>query len=219
MAFVRRYNEIGEPLTETYGNTATKQDQENAIKLHNQLKTAIPKIENDLVRQGLLPKTGNAKPGIANETWWELGNRIAAEIDNNSLIKSSDWKFIWQVIELHCSERIKKADRGNKRKHVHICYRFSKFPKEKALKVKWAEWADYFGKPVLSKDSRADIWIKKNIEKVTLLNRDKFRGMTKYFVDKVCKRGKIELSAKSDEKFFELWDNGFQSYLSAFEDE
>tara|TARA_Y100001935_G_C17296652_1_gene506494 strand:- start:826 stop:1095 length:270 start_codon:yes stop_codon:yes gene_type:complete len=58
-----------------------------------------------------------------------------------------------------------------------------------------------------------------HIEKVTLLNRDKFRGMTKYFVDKVSKRGKIELSAKSDEKFFELWDNGFQSYLSAFEDE
>jgi hypothetical protein len=213
MAVIIKYNEEGSPIISSYGKVATNQEQENAVELDKQLKSAIPKIEPDLVKESLLPKTGNAKPGIANETWWELGKRIAAEIDNNDLMKSSDWKLIWEAIELYCSERIKKADRGKNRKHVHICYRYSKFPKNKALKIKWAEWADYFGKPVLSKDPRADIWIKKNIDRVTLLKRDEFRGMTKYFVEQVCKRGKIELSAKSDEKFYELWDNGFQKYL------
>lgn len=218
MAVVLKYNEKGEPLVETYGNIANKQDRKNARALHDQLKYAIPKIESDLVEEGLLPKTGNPKIGTANEIWWEVGNRIAKEIDDNPLIKSSDWNVIWDAIELHCSKRIKKAPRGKKRKHVHICYRYSKFPKDKALKIKWPEWADYFGKPTLSKDSRADIWIKENIDKVTKLNRDAFRGMTKYFMDKVCKNGKIEMSAKSDENFYKLWDDGFQNYLETIKE-
>lgn len=218
MAVVLKCNEKGEPLVETYGNIATKQDRKNARALFEQLKYAIPKIESDLVEEGLLPKTGNAKPGIANETWWEVGNRIAKEIDDNPLIKSSDWNLIWDAIELHCSKRIKKADRGRNRKHVKICYRYSKFPKDKVLKVEWAEWADYLGKPALSKDARADIWIKKNIDKVTKFNRDQFRGMTKYFYENISKEGKVEMSAKTDEKFYKLWDDGFQNYLETIKE-
>ena len=218
MAVVVAYNELGNPIIKTYGKIATNQEQQDAIKLDEQLKVAISKIDSDLVKEGLLPKIGNARPGIANETWWEVGKRIAIEIDDNPLIKSSDRNLIWDAIELHSSERIKKAPRGPNRKHVHICYRYSKFPKEKVLKVEWAEWADYFGKPALSKDARADIWIKKNIDKVTNFNRDECRGMTTYFYDHISKKGKVEMGAKTDEKFYKLWDNGFQNYLETIKE-
>ena len=83
--------------------------------------------------------------------------------------------------------------------------------------MEWAEWADYFGKPALSKDARADIWIK-NIDKVTNFNRDEFRGMTKYFYDHISKKGKVEMGALTDEKFYKLWDNGFQNYLETIKE-
>ena len=218
MAVVLEYNELGKPIISSYGKTASNQDQENAIELDKQLKIAIPNIEKDLIKDGLLPKTGNAKGNVANKTWWTLGKRISELIDDNPLIKASDWKLIWQAIELHSSDRIVKSFRGESRRHVQICYRLSKFPKDKVIKVKWSEWADYFGKPVLSKDPRSDIWMRKNIDAVTQLNRVKFRGMTKYFYNEVCKRGKIELRAKTDEKFYKLWDDGFQNYLETIKE-
>ena len=73
MAVVVAYNELGNPIIKTYGKIATNQEYQDAIKLDEQLKVAISKIDSDLVKEGLLPKIGNARPGIANETWWEVG--------------------------------------------------------------------------------------------------------------------------------------------------
>ena len=78
-----------------------------------------------------------------------------------------------------------------------------------SFKEKYLRWSGQsglitFGKPALSKDARADIWIKKNIDKVTNFNRDEFRGMTTYFYDHISKKGKVEMGAKTDEKFYKI---------------
>ena len=201
-----------------FAGTPSLEDRENAIKLYNELKTAIPKIESDLVSEGLLPSNPAAKQSGNAETWWELGARLAKIKDGNNLIKSSDELRIWDAFRLHASDRIKKADRGKKRDHLRNCYRLSKLPKDKVLKNQWSQWSYLLDSTSLRADNRADKWLQRNIDKIAPLKRDPFRKMVQFFNNEVCKKGKIEFEIFSDDEFHELWDQKLVEYLSTTND-
>ena len=201
-----------------FAGTPSLEDRENAIKLYNEWKTAIPKIESDLVAEGLLPKNPKTNRTGTAETWWELGARLAKLIDGNDLIKSSDWLRIWDALRLHGSDRIKKADRGRKRDHLRNCYRLSKLPKDKVLQNQWSQWSYLLDSTSLRADKRADKWLQRNIDKIAPLKRDPFRKMVQFFNNEVCKKGKIEFEIFSDDEFHELWDQKLVEYLSTTND-
>ena len=197
-----------------FAGTPNQEDRDNAVKLYNKWKTAIPKIESDLIAEGLLSKNPNTNRTGNNETWWELGSRLGKLIDDNDLIKSSDWFRIWEALRLHASDRITKADRGPNRDHFRNCYRYSKLPKEKVVKVVWRAWSEWLDRKVLQANGRGDKWLNQNIDKITRLKSDDFRKMTKFYYREVTKKGKIELEVFSDEKFYKLWDEKLDEFLA-----
>ena len=219
MAVVTEYNKEGNPIIESFGSIASAEDRARALILADELKEAIPKMESDLVARGLLPKNLKAKQSGNAETWWELGALLAEFIDDNELIKTSDMQLIYGAVALYASDRIKKADRGKKRNHFKNCYRLSKLPKDKVVKVIWRAWSEWLDRKALQADDRADKWLNQNINKITSLKNNEFREMTKFFYREVTKKGKIEFGIFSDDEFRELWDGKLDEFLAGLDKE
>jgi hypothetical protein len=202
-----------------YSGMANPEDIRDAKRLYNQWKTAIPKIERDLIAEGLLPEDPSATVSNGNETWWEFGSRLGEVIDNYQVIKLTTNTRVWDAVRVHLSKRFEKKVRDEKtpkRDHLRNCYRLSKLPREQVMKIAWSEWSEWLDSKFLS-FNRADKWLNQNIDKIAMLNRKDFRAMAMFFRNNVAKKGKIEFGIFSDEEFNSLWDDKLNEFLTSLD--
>ena len=202
-----------------YSGMANPEDIRDAKRLYNQWKTAIPKIERDLIDEGLLPEDPSKKVSNANETWWELGSRLGKVIDNYQVIKLTTNPRVWDAVRVHLSKRFVKKDRDKKnpkRDHLRNCYRLSRLSKEKVLQIPSRAWSEWLDSKFLS-FVRADMWLNRNINKIATLNGNEFRTMTKFYRNNVAKKGKMEFGIFSDEEFNSLWDDKLNEFLTSLD--
>ena len=182
----------------------TKKEEEIAIIFDNFLQKSIPEIEQEFIEKGLLSHKRLTKNPQGNvKLWFTLGGRVKKIIHENNLVKPSEYIWALEAVRNYMSPRLLRKDRGS-RLHLDYCIRVSDFPWEEIKRRNWSDWVYLMDSKSLRNETRADIWIRKNIKELSKLGRKQFRGL----VQKINTELKdIDTSVYNNKELFSIYDS------------
>jgi len=139
----------------------SKSEREQAERLDKELSTLLPRICEDMKREGSLSGSEFFK-------WYKLGRRLQF-VDDPSLVAPDDLQRdnIWRAIREHCPQELRPSPKrrgkrdtrpereGHGRDHYHCCYEIGKYSWEDISKIqRWSDWMSLFESPGILRDSR-----------------------------------------------------------------
>lgn len=192
----------------------TREEEKTALEFDAVLKKRIPSIENELIDEGLLhPEILDQQKisrGGSIKLWFTLGKKLRELIKNSKLVKPKEYCWALEAVKMYATSRILRKDRGS-RLHLDYCIRVSELPWKFVKKLNWDDWVFFLDSKSLRQELRTDKWLQNKIEKLSKLDRSKFRELAKRlnaeFKD-------IDTSLYSDQELFAVYDSVLENVIS-----
>lgn len=192
----------------------TREEEKTALKFDAVIKKRIPFIENELITEGLLnPKIPNQQKisrGGNIKLWFAFGKKLREIIRDSKLVKSREYRWALEAVKMYATSRILRKDRGS-RLHLDYCIRVSELPWDFVKKLNWDDWVFFLDSKSLRQEPRTDKWLQNRIEKLSKLDRSRFRELAKRlnaeFKD-------IDTSLYSSQELFAIYDSILENIIS-----
>ena len=165
----------------------SKSEREQAERLDNDLSKLLPKIYEDMKKEGSLS-------GAELLKWYNLGRRLQfvgdpSRVSPNDLLQG----HVWRAIRDYCPKELRPSPQrrgnrdtrpereGQRRDHYNYCYEIGKYPWEGISRIqRWSDWISLFESPGMLRDPRI---LKLVIEAISVighpLTRPDFRKLVK----------------------------------------
>lgn len=194
--------------------TLSRSEREQAERLDKYLRKLLPKIYEDMKKEGSLSGSQLLK-------WYNLGRRLqfvgdTSRVAPNDLLQG----HIWRAIRDHCPKELRPSPKrrgrrdtrpereGHRRDHYNYCYEIGKYSWEDIISriQRWSDWISLFESPAILRDPRI---LKLVIEAIAgighPLTRVEFRKVVKALRKPFSTRPTyIEPSELPDERLREL---------------
>jgi hypothetical protein len=179
-----------------------------AEKLDHELSNRVATLEKGLVAHGLLdpalPPVGASKPRGGAALWHAVGTELDAIVKEYDLRGARERRWLWEAINLHASERIRRVNRGRTRQHFEYCYRLAQLPLSIAKSMFWSEWVYFFDSLTVREEPRADRWLLGKLKADAGIDRLTFRRFTENLNRRIRK---TDTSVLTDDELFALYDS------------
>jgi hypothetical protein len=160
MTVIIKYDQENKPqYRSSKGIGSTEIERERARQLDSVLKKSLTSFQHRLTKDKLLDKntSGNV------ELYWELGDILRKIFYDSKLIDPSEKHLYWLNARLYVPEELLAKDRSPSRIHLEYCFRLAGFPKDKAIKLNWTDWTDFFDRPGINREIRFDKWLEEKM--------------------------------------------------------
>jgi hypothetical protein len=197
------------PIIKAIPFRLTKAEQAAAVKLDRRLAVELPRVEAQLVAEGLIEEgVGGSKHRGSLRLWYRLGQELGRIVATSPSVRPAERRFLWEAMRMHASPAILRSDRERSRIHFEYCYRLAQFPWSFVERLHWDDWSTYLDSRSLRREPRTDEWMRKRRNEVGELTREQFRQMTKElnrsFKDK-------DTEVFSSEELYEMCDAALKS--------
>jgi len=195
----------------------TKEERERAERLDMRLREEMISIAREAKEQHLLRLKG--RPGVL-PLWYFVGERLAAFVDDKSIVPAEDKEYIWRAIWDHAGdlapgEKDKKSRKpGFARDHWRYCYlvyqKSGGSLKHAERAGTWRAWVEFIDRQETRNDDRILDWIESVMKRAPV--KGWLRVLTKAIHQEFGKRHTSVFEAKElKENLERVWATCFAS--------